>query len=184
MIDHTTEATLTLALFYVSNVWTANISSAVRAVYHPGGLGCKSSRPPGSVLQILLNPYAREGIVTFFICVAPAIHGKIGKKSWKQWNQEFILFCQRVNVRAELLLCYTLLGLERTSWSPAHIFHSLACSLTWAACISAATKSCDRLTSVEIALHIAPIGLSDSSLQIKHPPTASFSNVCFSLSLH
>lgn len=109
--------------------------------------------------QILLEPYAWEGTVAFFISVAPTIHGKIGKKSWKQWNQEFILFFQRVNIRAELLLCYTLLGLERTSWSPAHIFHSLTCSLTWAACISAATKSCDRLTSVEIVLHILhPLG--------------------------
>lgn len=42
-----------------------------------------------------------------------------------------------------------------------------------------ASKSHDRLTSVEIALHFEPVGLSGSSLQIKHPPTVSFSNFCF-----
>lgn len=73
----------------------------------------------------LLKPYDCGGNVTFFISFAHSLYGKKRKKSWEEWNQVFILSFQRVSVRAELLLCYTLLGLERTSWSRSHIFRSL-----------------------------------------------------------
>lgn len=78
----------------------------------------------------LLKPYDCGGKVTFFISFAYSLHGKIRKKSWEERNQVFILPFQRVSVRAELLLCYTLLGLERTSWSRSHIFRSLTHRLT------------------------------------------------------
>lgn len=117
----------------------------------------------------------------FHVCsVATTIHGKTGKKSWEQ----FALFFQRVNIRAELLLCYTLLELERTSWSRSHIFHSLTCLLTWAGCPGAATTSCDRFTSVAVALHVALTGLSCCSVQIKHLPAAFSLNLCIILCSH
>ena len=85
----------------------------------------------------------------FSLAFTPAIHEKTGEENL---NPEFIYSSQTVSAGAELLLRYTLLGLERTSWSLSHIFHSLASLANLSRLgTSGPQKSYDELTSLEIA---------------------------------
>lgn len=92
----------------------------------------------------------------FSLAFTPAIHEKTGEENFKSGVH---LFFQTVNTGAELLLRYTLLGLERTSWSRSHIFHSLASLANLSRLgTSGPQKSYDELASAEIASRSGPIG--------------------------
>lgn len=118
-----------MCLSYFANSLTINISSAI---FRLSGLNYKLSWPLSSVSTEFYWTHTTAGAWWHFSVEVPIVF--MGKWGIKAENSEikcsFYPF-QKVN---ELLLCYTLLGLERTPWSASHIFHSLTHQLTWAIC--------------------------------------------------